>query len=73
MDRQEPQGKRMDRSTLLALFGRRPGPKGVLVAVGAAAPRSPDAVYQAARATRVRINAALAASRLDLPVEGLPR
>jgi hypothetical protein len=57
----------MVRSTLLALFARRHergehhrDPD---------APRRADAVYQAAQVIRGRIDAALAASRLDAPPE----
>jgi hypothetical protein len=52
----------MDRRTLLALF--TPGP-----AAAASLGQVPEAVavYEAARATRKRIDAALAASRIDTP------
>ena len=63
----------MDRSKLLALFGRRPAQRAVLAAADPVVPRSPEAVYQAARVIRGRIDAALAASRIDAPAEGLPR
>ena len=57
----------MDRSSLLALIGRRPSQGAVLAAALPVASRSPEAVYQAARAIRGRIEAALAASLLSPP------
>ena len=53
----------MDRKTLLALIAWRPRLWAVSPAAMLPEARGPEAVYQAARAIRVRIDAALAASR----------
>ena len=60
----------MDRRSLLALFN----PKARAAASGNAGREpQPDAVYEAARLIRGRIDAALAASRLEDPPASAPR
>jgi hypothetical protein len=62
--------KSMDRRSLLALFNLRgrASPAGTLAARWREP--APDAVYRAAREIRGRIDAALAASRADTPIDG---
>jgi hypothetical protein len=59
----------MNRRTLLALFNVRPHPTATAGARGARK-LPPDVVYEAAQVIRSRIDAALAASRLDIPPSG---
>ena len=60
----------MDRRKLLALFNLGRPSTGIAAVAAKGTEPSPDAVYEAARALRGRIDAALAASRVEIPSSG---
>ena len=62
----------MDRRSLLALFNPKARAEAIATGTSSLEP-PPDAVYEAARLIRGRIDAALAASRLEDPPARAPR